>query len=74
MLINHRKIANATVRILEILAEEKINQREIREISRAVIAVAETQELSNTDFTETVHQELCRRYNDEQLDQCTEWF
>lgn len=74
MIISHQKVANAAVDVLSALTKNHCNAAEAREAMRAANSQIENTELASVDYTSSVFSDLSRRYDDDNLSECTEGF
>ena len=74
MVVEHRKVADTAVKVLKIISDNNCNVLEATEIARTVTAVVNSLKVPNHSIEKLVHEELSRRYNDNDMTLTTEIF
>lgn len=74
MVVEHRKVADTAVKVLKIISDNNCNVLEATEIARTVTAVVNSLKVPNYSIEKLVHEELSRRYNDNDMTLTTEIF
>ncbi len=67
MTVSNKKIANTTLSVIKIMADNNCNALEAREVARAILAVINSQRIDINKIEDKIIAELSERYCDSSL-------